>query len=185
MKYCTTCGNEVMDEAVICPKCGCEIIGKKHSFCHHCGAEVNPDAVICVKCGCTVQHKQIEDKKNVLSDFCNRLKINGIIWLAVAGVQLLLSIFSEWFLIFVCALNIVSGILDITNSQKLLKEPIEIIKKVEPLAGPIIMLVYNVIFGGIVGVAGSIYYLAAVRGFAITNKQDLLSIEAEYNEKHI
>ena len=23
MKYCTICGNELMDEAVICPKCGC------------------------------------------------------------------------------------------------------------------------------------------------------------------
>ena len=23
MKYCTKCGNELMDEAVICPKCGC------------------------------------------------------------------------------------------------------------------------------------------------------------------
>ena len=24
MKYCTHCGNELLDEAVICPKCGCE-----------------------------------------------------------------------------------------------------------------------------------------------------------------
>ncbi len=24
MKYCTKCGNELMDEAVICPKCGCD-----------------------------------------------------------------------------------------------------------------------------------------------------------------
>ena len=23
MKYCEKCGNELMDEAVICPKCGC------------------------------------------------------------------------------------------------------------------------------------------------------------------
>ena len=23
MKYCTTCGKEIMDEAVICPHCGC------------------------------------------------------------------------------------------------------------------------------------------------------------------
>lgn len=24
MKFCTHCGNELMDEAVICPKCGCQ-----------------------------------------------------------------------------------------------------------------------------------------------------------------
>lgn len=23
MKYCTYCGNELLDEAIICPKCGC------------------------------------------------------------------------------------------------------------------------------------------------------------------
>lgn len=26
MKYCTYCGNEVLNEAVICPSCGCQIM---------------------------------------------------------------------------------------------------------------------------------------------------------------
>lgn len=25
LKYCSKCGNELMDEAVICPKCGCPV----------------------------------------------------------------------------------------------------------------------------------------------------------------
>ena len=25
MKYCSRCGNEVVDEAVICPRCGCQV----------------------------------------------------------------------------------------------------------------------------------------------------------------
>lgn len=25
MKYCTNCGNELKDEAVICPKCGTQV----------------------------------------------------------------------------------------------------------------------------------------------------------------
>ncbi|MCI9215419.1 MAG: zinc-ribbon domain-containing protein [Oscillospiraceae bacterium] len=25
MKYCSKCGNELFDEAVICPKCGCPV----------------------------------------------------------------------------------------------------------------------------------------------------------------
>lgn len=25
MKYCTKCGNELLDEAVVCPRCGCEV----------------------------------------------------------------------------------------------------------------------------------------------------------------
>ena len=26
MKYCSKCGNELFDEAVICPKCGCAVV---------------------------------------------------------------------------------------------------------------------------------------------------------------
>ena len=29
MKYCSTCGKEIADEAVICPGCGCEVKDKK------------------------------------------------------------------------------------------------------------------------------------------------------------
>ena len=29
MKYCTKCGNELLDDAVICPKCGCLADGDK------------------------------------------------------------------------------------------------------------------------------------------------------------
>ena len=27
MKYCSKCGNELLDDAVICPKCGCAVEG--------------------------------------------------------------------------------------------------------------------------------------------------------------
>lgn len=29
MKYCSKCGNELMDEAVVCPQCGCPVPGMK------------------------------------------------------------------------------------------------------------------------------------------------------------
>ncbi len=31
MKYCEKCGNEIIDEAVICPGCGCPVNGAKMS----------------------------------------------------------------------------------------------------------------------------------------------------------
>ncbi len=31
MKFCTHCGAELLDEAVICPKCGCPVEGSKQS----------------------------------------------------------------------------------------------------------------------------------------------------------
>ena len=30
MKYCTRCGNELLDDAVICPKCGCAVEGMRN-----------------------------------------------------------------------------------------------------------------------------------------------------------
>lgn len=30
MKYCRSCGNELLDEAVVCPKCGCAVEGAKN-----------------------------------------------------------------------------------------------------------------------------------------------------------
>lgn len=30
MKYCSKCGKEVMDEAVVCPNCGCKIEGQNN-----------------------------------------------------------------------------------------------------------------------------------------------------------
>lgn len=29
MKYCSHCGKELLDEAVVCPNCGCEVEGVK------------------------------------------------------------------------------------------------------------------------------------------------------------
>ena len=31
MKYCSKCGNELVDEAIVCPKCGCAVNGVKTS----------------------------------------------------------------------------------------------------------------------------------------------------------
>ena len=31
MKYCTHCGAEILDEAVICPKCGCSVNGTSNT----------------------------------------------------------------------------------------------------------------------------------------------------------
>ena len=28
MKYCEKCGNQLLDEAIMCPKCGCAVAGK-------------------------------------------------------------------------------------------------------------------------------------------------------------
>ena len=47
---------------------------------------------------------------------------------------------------------------------------------------PIITLVYNLIFGGVIGVGGSIYYLVAIRKFVLGNKERFALIEKQHNK---
>ena len=51
--YCTNCGAEISDNAVVCVKCGCDPAGNV-KYCANCGAEAANGAVACVKCGCAL-----------------------------------------------------------------------------------------------------------------------------------
>jgi len=52
--FCTNCGNEVHEKAVVCPKCG--VPPKlENKFCNGCGHQIgNPNQVICTNCGVAV-----------------------------------------------------------------------------------------------------------------------------------
>ena len=60
MKYCTHCGKELLDEAVICVNCGCM-----------------------VKIPVSAAPAGIADDR-LLNKLAERVKINGIIWLVIA-----------------------------------------------------------------------------------------------------
>ena len=157
MKYCTHCGKELLDEAVICPGCGCAVSK----------AYQTPAA-----------------NDNLVSTLADRVKINGIIWIVVGVLQILFALFVNSFVLIVGILNLISAIQDMSYSTKVKSRPVGIVKKFQPLAWPIIVLVYNVIFGGIIGVAGSIYYLAAVRNLVLANESVFKEIEQRYTTGH-
>ena len=48
--FCTNCGNEVADNAVVCVKCGVPP-RSSNKFCYNCGETIAENQVICVKCG--------------------------------------------------------------------------------------------------------------------------------------
>ena len=61
MKFCSHCGKEIADEAVVCVGCGCstENVKKQETpssvkYCGYCGKELNINAVVCTNCGCAV-----------------------------------------------------------------------------------------------------------------------------------
>ncbi|MBQ4111144.1 MAG: zinc ribbon domain-containing protein [Clostridia bacterium] len=143
MKYCTHCGNEILDEAVVCVKCGCS---------------VNPGGTP----GAATP--------DLVQQLSTRVKVNGIIWMVIGILQIILGLTINWILLIIGALNIVSSVQDIQYSKSVLDEPFGIVEKFKPLTQPIIVLAYNLIFGGVIGVAGSIYYLVGVRNFVLSNE---------------
>ena len=153
MKYCTKCGKELFDEAVICPGCGCPTEQTQ---------PINPFS------------PAAKPLINILSE---RLKINGIIWIVIAVLQIIIGFTGAVWVLIVGALNIVSALKDLKASKEVLENPRGIVGSFEPLTGPIITLIYNLVVGGVVGVVGSIYYFVALRGFVLNNKAEFLQIE--------
>ncbi len=154
MKYCSHCGKELLDEAVICPNCGCAT-------------------------GYRASGQAQGNRASLVAELANKVKINGIIWLCIAGVQIILGITFNWILLIIGALNIYSGIQNLQYSNTVIENPTGIVQRFEPLTSPIITLIYNLLFGGVIGVVGSIYYLACIRGFVLNNRQAFEEIEAQ------
>ena len=133
-------------------------------YCTHCGKELLDEAVICVGCGCAVNaqtgqtgYGSAVDRNALLNTLSQRVNTNGIIWLVIGILQVLGGIFINWILLIVGVLNIISSVRDMNYSKTVFNDPTDIVAKFEPLTGPIITLIYNLIFGGIIGVVGSIY----------------------------
>lgn len=100
MKYCSKCGKELFDEAVVCVNCGCavETIRNKNikvepsmtnshiKYCAKCGKELLADAVICTNCGCAVAPiKRKKDKSGLIT----AVKVLMIIGTVFNGLNLI------------------------------------------------------------------------------------------------
>ena len=142
-------------------------------YCEKCGAQIDDDSAFCQRCGCVVGNCSFPraNADALLLSLSAKVKTNGIIWICIAVIQILLGLLVNWILLIIGGLNLVSAIGDLNYSGSVLKNPVGIVKKFEPLASPIIVLMYNLIFGGIIGVAGSIYYLVAIRSFVLANRE--------------
>lgn len=151
-------------------------------FCTNCGKSIPNDAHFCGNCGTVVNGgaKTVQTASvttGLLNTLSQRLNTNGIIWLVIGILQILGGIFINWFLLIVGVLNIISSVQDMQYSKTLLENPTGIVAKFEPIVGPIITLVYNLVIGGVIGVIGSIYYFVSIRNYVMENKQFFASLD--------
>ena len=137
--------------------------------------------------------------ENLLSRLSSKMNTNGIVWIIVASLQVIIGLYnlisglalssyradgttyiiSGIFVLVVAALNFVNASKDIKYSKEILSRPVGIVAKFNPIGGYIGNLVYNILFGGIVGVAGSIFALT-IRNFVLTNRAYFNSLEAQF-----
>ena len=165
MKYCSKCGKELFVEAVICPACGCPCQNINNTFSIPNQPFIQPQI-------------SFSELVNKLSQ---KLLINAIIWIIIGVLQAFLGFYLQYtFVCIIGLMNIGNGILNISYCNNIKSKPVGIVKRFEPIILPLITLVYNLIFGGIIGVAGSIYYFVGIRNYVITNRAVLEQGEQEY-----
>lgn len=193
MKYCSHCGKRLFDEAVICPGCGCEAgninqirsvyggggNGRSEANASNVARAANAESNHFAAAGRTYSAVAAEELIGRLS---GRLRTNGIIWIVIASLQILLGLSTiaagiGYMPLILGAVNLAGGIHDINYSKSVLSDPRGIVAKIEPLTGTVITLVFNVLVGALIGIVGSIYYLAAIRQLVMNNRE--VFIEAE------
>ena len=140
-------------------------------FCKTCGYGMDETVFQCSNCGSTM------DVLNTMSDhklreLSKRIRFNGIIWLIIGIFQVLSGAF-----ILVGILNIFSAISDLKTSKTIFTYRVGLVGAYTPMLSPIIVFIYNLIFGGVVGVVGSLYYFFCIRGYVMDNKEYFNSLK--------
>ena len=163
-------------------------------FCENCGSELVEGNKFCPSCGADVYNKSSDNVNNVMNSpekvrklitqLSQKNQTNAIIWGALGVVQIIIAMCTItyygfatgiWTLV-VGILNVYSGYKDFTYSKELLKKPVAIISRYESATPIVIALIYNLIFGGIIGVAGSLYEIS-IRNFVLNNKTEFEQAE--------
>ena len=163
-------------------------------FCENCGSELVEGNKFCPSCGADVYNKSSDNVNNVINSpekvrklitqLSQKNQTNAIIWGALGVVQIIIAMCTItyygfatgiWTLV-VGILNVYSGYKDFTYSKELLKKPVAIISRYESATPIVIALIYNLIFGGIIGIAGSLYEIS-IRNFVLNNKTEFEQVE--------
>ncbi len=121
--------------------------------------------------------------KNKRDSIIKRIKINALIWIIIALIQIFLGIFINMFIIIVGTINLYLAFLDFDYAKAYAINSVGIVKQVKPVGEIIFMFIYNLVFGGVIGVFGIIFYLIAVRNYVLRNENIFLEIEKQYSVK--
>lgn len=129
--YCPKCGNEVSDEAVLCPKCGCLLPGKSLPKTKNVTSE---------------KTSILSDKAINISLICMMLLLAPVLCFSMYFSHIATGIFS-----IICFLFVIAGVLtcvfSLSGKNKTL-EPFKHLAIVLVIIFSFVMLVLSCVFGG-------------------------------------
>ena len=170
---CSECGKQYSDKAMACPNCG----NPTHTIPTPIQPQNQPQYA-------TTAHTQMNAP--AVSPYAEKLatkeQTSGIIWTVIAVLQVIIGISGAWFTLIVALINGFAAYNSFQKAKKVRNPyPGMVAEYEKQLTSFIIALVYNAIFGGVIGVAGNIFDLIT-RNYVLTNRAAFESM-AEENAK--
>ncbi len=170
MKYCSKCGKEIMDEAVICPGCGCAVSGM-YSYNDMSRQQTNSQVLL----------KQLQRKLKTETQLWTWIGIAQV----VIGIILFVNALDGEFFIGVPFLLFGVSIVNLCSAaerKRFIKaiedKPIGIVKRYEPFYRYVLNFICNFAFGGVIGILGSIYGIMT-RNFVLKNESAFYELEKQ------
>lgn len=127
-----------------------------------------------------------------VTELSKKVRTEAIIWFCIAGYQIILGFVNLMIgdyalapgllLFFIAGLNIFGASKDLQYSKDVLVKPVGIVAKYKPVTGLIVTLVYNLCFGGILGVIGAVFSFMT-REYVLRNEASFLNIEAQADRR--
>lgn len=123
-----------------------------------------------------------------VAELSKKVKTEAIIWFCIAVYQIILgfvnlmlgdyAVATGLILFCIAGLNLYAASKDLQYSKDVLVNPVGIVEKYKPVTGLVVTLGYNLCFGGILGVIGSVFSFLT-REYVQKNEAVFLNIEAQ------
>lgn len=188
MAFCSKCGKEIPNGAQFCTGCG--------QAAYPPQAPYQPPQNFQQP----VRPPFFPQPHPLVQQLSSKIKTSAVIWILIAAFQFIagllnlvvgfelnaghddgaVNIFVGIFVILIGVLNSVMASRNLDYSQEVLANPVGIVNTYKPVGGLIGTLVYNLFFGGIIGIAGSIYAFV-LRSFVMSHASQFQAIEAGYS----
>ncbi len=208
--FCSKCGNQIAEGTAFCPSCGQSVNGQQSTAGNVNTNTANQQAYnqntayTPNQNGVSYQNTYA-NPKSLIDQLSSKIKIEGYVWIGVAVAQYIIGIFYignvinmiSWYydveeyivplitgviLFIIATINIRTSMEDLKYAKNILTSPVGIVAKYEPVAPRIVNLIYNILFGGVVGVIGSAFGFVT-RGFVMSNEKAFLAIEAQHSQQ--